>query len=82
MNAQINGWTVLLLLVALAMGYGFALINVQVMIPAAVAEISGQRNIVQQINTAFQQQRVDLLKEFDTRFTKVETRVDVLEKQK
>ena len=54
MKEQVNGWMALVLIVALLLGYAFAFLNVKVMIPAAVAEISGQKAVITQANAAFE----------------------------
>lgn len=51
MDLRLNGWTVLLLVVAMLLGYGFAVFNMQVMAPAMVARAANNQVIASQLKT-------------------------------
>jgi uncharacterized glyoxalase superfamily metalloenzyme YdcJ len=72
-DARFNGWQVLALVLILLFAFGCAWATMKVMIPAAVAQIGSNIQIVNQVNTAFQER--------DKRLDKCETRLDSLEKR-
>lgn len=77
MNAQLNGWTVLALLGMLVLSYGVGYLYVNAMQPAVAAQIGANQQVVGQVNQAFEQMN----KTMDTRFAKVEARLETLEKR-
>jgi len=78
MDVRINGLTLILVLTLVLMGYAVGFLTVKTMIPAAVTQIGANQTLVGQVNTAFQNQKTEL----GTKFTKIETRLDTLEKSK
>ena len=76
MNFQVNGWFVLLLLGALLISYGFAYLMMHNAIPLIAAQIAGNQQVVAAVNNALQQQT----QANDNRFTRIETRLETLEK--
>ena len=78
MNAQVNGWTAVIVLIALVLGYGFTLVGLQVMIPAVAAQVAGNKALAGEVNQALQQMQ----QAESTRYTQLETRLSMLEKQK
>jgi len=77
MDKAINGWTVLLILILVAMGYGFAVWQTKTMIPQAAAQIAGNEKLVGEVNKSYQ----ELIKQVNTAFTDMTKRVEALEKK-
>ena len=75
-NFKIDGWTVILIAVILALSYGFAAWQTKVNVPIIAAEVSGNKVLLGQLNEAFQNQN----KALQDKFTKIETRLDTLER--
>jgi len=67
-----------MLLAALLLGFGFATLMVHMTIPGAVAQIAGNQQLVTQVNQVLKQAQ----EAQSTRFTRIETRLDTIEKQK
>lgn len=77
MDRAINGWTVLLVVILVAMGYGFGVWQTKTMIPQAVAQIAANDKVVADVNRAYQ----NLIKDVNTAFEQRDKRIKVLEKK-
>lgn len=77
MDKQVNGWTMLTVILVFLLGYGFATLQTKVMIPAVSAQLGANQDLIKQVNEAFKNQKAEL----DGRFTKIEARLDAFEKK-
>ena len=77
MNSNVNGWTVLLVVILVAMGYGFGVWQTNTMIPQAAAQIAGNEKVVAEVTKSYQ----DLITQVNTAFEQTNKRVDALEKK-
>ena len=77
MDRAINGWTVLLVVILVAMGYGFGVWQTKTMIPQAVAQIAANDKVVADVNRAYS----ELIKQVNTAFENMDKRVKALEKK-
>ena len=78
MEKALNGWTVLLILVMLAMGFAFATWQTKTMIPQAAAQIASNAQVVEWVTAATQ----DLVTQVNAGFVELTKRVDALEEKK
>ena len=78
MDTKTNGWTVLLVLGAIALGYCFSLLNSKFMIPATVAQIGGNQALVKELKTVLDTNN----KATATWQTQISTRLTTLEQRK
>ena len=77
MTIQVDRWLVMLVLGILLLSYGFAYWTMHNAIPLMAAQVAGNQNVVAAVNDALKQQA----QANDKRFTRIETRVDTIEKQ-
>jgi Rieske Fe-S protein len=75
MDKPVNGWTVLLVVILMAMGYAFGVYNVKTLMPAASAQIAANDKVVGDVNKAYQQ----MVKQVNDAFTAMDKRVKDLE---
>ena len=74
MKDGLNGWMVAVLIVVLVLlGKGFAWYETKNLIPATVAQIGSNQQLVTQVNEAFGT--------FEPRVAAIETRLDALERR-
>ena len=78
MSNQINGWTALVVAVALILGYAFALVNMRMIAPVMAAQVAANQQLIQNINTNF----VNYDKALAKRFQQDEARIAKLEAKK
>ena len=78
MNVQVNGWVLLALVVVLTLSYAFSFVNMKIMVPAVSAQIGANQQLINQVNQVLQQTN----EKNDARISKIETRIETIEKMK
>lgn len=78
MDKAINGWTVLLVVILVAMGYAFGIYHTRTFLPAAAAQIAANKKVVTDVDKAYG----NLITQVNTAFAKMDERVTSLEKKK
>ena len=78
MESNVNKWTALVFVLALLLGYAFALVNMRMIAPVMAAQVAANQQLIQNINTNF----VNYDKALAKRFQQDEARIAKLEAKK
>ncbi len=78
MDKAVNGWTMLLVLALVAMGYAFGFWQTKIMLPQAAAQIAANDKVVSNVNVGYQ----NLIKQVNDAFKSMDGRVKALEAKK
>jgi len=77
MDKAINSWAVLLIVILVAMGYGFGVYQVKTFMPVAAAQVAANKAVVADVTAANQ----NLIKQVNDAFIGMDKRVSALEKK-